>query len=273
MNLIGKILVTLIFVMSLVYLGFATTVYSTHQNWKDKATKFKGEITKVEQQKNDIQIKLDAEVKKLAAERDQAQTMLGAAQKARDDLAKEIESKAAELAKLETDLRERTAAAATANQNLAAADEKVGKLRQDIVDVRKQRDDNFKLATQLQDEKNALDADKKRLDVVNAKLAEQVAKAKLVLDRNGLSIETNVDGIPPKVDGVVLAVADNLVEMSIGSDDGIARGHELNVSRASKFVSRVKVISTTPDRAVGQVMTEYQKGRIEKDDRVATRIQ
>jgi hypothetical protein len=273
MNLIGKILVTLIFVMSLVYLGFATSVYSTHQNWKDRVTKLKADIAKGEQAKNEIQTKLDAEAKKLAAERDAAQQALGMAQQARESLAKEIEAKAAELAKLETDLRDRTAAAATANQNLAAADAKVEKLRQEVADVRTQRDENFKKATVLQDEKNALGADKKRLDDVNAKLAEQVAKAKLVLDRNGLSIETNVDGIPPKVDGIVLAVADNLVELSIGSDDGLARGHELNVSRASKFVGKVKIISTSPEKSVGQVLTDFQKGRIEKDDRVATRIQ
>ncbi len=273
MNLIGKILVILIFVMSLVYLGFATTVYSTHQNWKARVTKLKADISKADQQKVEVQTKLDAEVKKLQAERDAAQQLLGTAQQAREALAKEIEAKAAELAKLETDLRDRTAAAATANQNLAAADAKVEKLRQEIVDIRTQRDANFKKATELQDEKNALGADKKRLEDVNAKLGEQMAKAKLVLDRNGLSVETNVDGIPPKLDGIVLAVADNLVELSIGSDDGLARGHELSVSRASKFVGKVRVISTTPDKAVAQVIADYQKGRIEKDDRVATRIQ
>ena len=35
MNLFGKILVALNLVMSLVFMGFAVAVYSTHQNWRD----------------------------------------------------------------------------------------------------------------------------------------------------------------------------------------------------------------------------------------------
>ena len=39
MNLIGKIFVVLIFVMSLVFMSFAVAVYGTHQNWKVEAAK------------------------------------------------------------------------------------------------------------------------------------------------------------------------------------------------------------------------------------------
>jgi len=35
MNLFGKILIMLNLLMSLVFMGFAVAVYSTHKNWKD----------------------------------------------------------------------------------------------------------------------------------------------------------------------------------------------------------------------------------------------
>ena len=35
MNLVGKIFIMLIFVMSLFWMGFAVVVYATHTNWKD----------------------------------------------------------------------------------------------------------------------------------------------------------------------------------------------------------------------------------------------
>ncbi len=35
MNLVGKIFVVLIFVMSLVFMSFAMAVYATHRNWRD----------------------------------------------------------------------------------------------------------------------------------------------------------------------------------------------------------------------------------------------
>ena len=36
MNLVGKILTVLIFVMSLVFMSFTVAVYSTHRNWRDE---------------------------------------------------------------------------------------------------------------------------------------------------------------------------------------------------------------------------------------------
>ena len=35
MNLFGKVLVVLIFVMSIVFMTFTMLVYSTHRNWKE----------------------------------------------------------------------------------------------------------------------------------------------------------------------------------------------------------------------------------------------
>ena len=273
MNLIGKILVTLIFVMSLVFLGFAVTVYATHQNWKLKADNFKKEIANLSQQRNDLQTKLDAETKRLQEEIKASQELLAKAQSKRDELVKEVAGLQEGLSKKDEEIRQSLAAAKTANENLAAADGKVEKLREEIQTVRTDRDKNFQEIVRLTAEKNGLLGDKKQLDEINTKLAQQLAKAKLVLDRNSLSIETNVDGIPPKVDGIVLQVANDLVELSLGSDDGIAQGHTLDVSRSTKYVGRLVVIRTTPDKSVGKVLPEYLKGKIERDDRVATRLQ
>ena len=40
MNLVGKIFIVLILVMSLVFMSFAVVVYATHHNWKEVATRF-----------------------------------------------------------------------------------------------------------------------------------------------------------------------------------------------------------------------------------------
>jgi hypothetical protein len=80
-------------------------------------------------------------------------------------------------------------------------------------------------------------------------------------------------GPPPKIEGVVTAVnPQGLVEISIGSDDGIREGHKLDVYRANPptYLGRIEVIKTTPDRAVGKILPELQKGAIRKGDRVAT---
>ena len=38
MNLLGKVLVMVIFIESLAFMFFAVSVYSTHKNWRDEVT-------------------------------------------------------------------------------------------------------------------------------------------------------------------------------------------------------------------------------------------
>ena len=84
---------------------------------------------------------------------------------------------------------------------------------------------------------------------------------------------TDVANIPPVVDGVVTAVgANDLIEISIGSDDGIRQGHTLEVYRDASYLGRVVIQSTEPDRAVARVLKDFRKGIIRKGDRVATKL-
>ena len=101
-----------------------------------------------------------------------------------------------------------------------------------------------------------------------------MAKMKMVLDRHGLTPDSLVAHIPPKVDGVVLEVSDqDLVEISIGADDGLKIGHELDVYRDNAVPGADQVLRTTdPDRAVGQVMKNLQRGQIKRGDRVTTKF-
>ena len=86
---------------------------------------------------------------------------------------------------------------------------------------------------------------------------------------------------PPKVDGVVTAVGEkhladkHLFEVSIGSDDGLKAGMELDVFRttdgAAVFVGRSVILKTDPDRSVAQMLAEHRKDAVCTGDRVTTR--
>ena len=62
-----------------------------------------------------------------------------------------------------------------------------------------------------------------------------------------------------------------LVAVSIGSDDGLKPGHTVEVFNNSKYLGRVEILKTSPDKAVGRVDVNYQQGPIQEGDRVATR--
>ena len=93
---------------------------------------------------------------------------------------------------------------------------------------------------------------------------------------NNLDPATPVDAIKPSVDGFVSKTQRKngvmLVEISIGSDDGLKPGHTVEVFRNTKYKGRLEILKTAPDRAVGRVDVRFQQGPIQEGDRVATRL-
>jgi len=104
-------------------------------------------------------------------------------------------------------------------------------------------------------------------------LATEITQMKMVMDAHGLTKTTLVSKIPPKVEGRVLAVgAKDLIEISIGADDGLKEGHALEVYRGNTYLGRITIIKTSPDRAVGQIVKELQRGQIKQGDNVSTKL-
>jgi hypothetical protein len=67
--------------------------------------------------------------------------------------------------------------------------------------------------------------------------------------------------------GVVMTVnTTNLVEVSMGSDDGLKAGQEMVVYRGKQFLGQITISSLTPDRAVGAIDKSLQRGKIVQGD-------
>ena len=60
--------------------------------------------------------------------------------------------------------------------------------------------------------------------------------------------------------------------MTIGADDGLKQGNTVEVYRGDKYLGRIEIVKTSPDRAVGRVDRRFQTGVIQEGDRVATRL-
>ena len=83
-------------------------------------------------------------------------------------------------------------------------------------------------------------------------------------------------GVVPTVDGVVSQTRRSggaqYVEVTIGADDGLKTGNTLEVFRGDRYLGRLDIVSTSPDKSVGKVDRRYQQGQIQEGDRVATRL-
>ena len=284
MNTIGKIFVFALFIMSLVFMSFAVALYSTHTNWRDEIMRTKEQVKQGQRigwkaQLDDAQ----AERAKLSAEITRYQSDVAASEAARDQVVAKIQTaleeknKDLEVLRKEKEARElerekAQAELAAARLELEAASKVVADLRaevrtqQDKVDEQVDRAAN--LASELHEKESFLEIASER----RAQLEKQVANARLLLQQSGLSIDSLPRDAVPTIDGVVTNVVDDSIELSLGGDDGLQMGHELDVYRNDQYLGRVRVVSIKPDRAVAVVIREFARGVIQRGDKVATRL-
>lgn len=277
MTLVGRIFVVLILLFSLVFMSFATMVYSTHTNWRDvilnPQTGLKPQLDRERARGTELQNRLDALTKDIATERQQRDASLAALEAEKESLREERDRTVKEIADYVQKSQTAAAAMEATQQTLAKLRGEIDVLRQNIRDVQKDKEDQFKQVVELTDKLFQSQGEEDRLKAKNLELLEQVGRQKLVLDRHSLNEFEPVDGIPPKMDGIVLAINDEgFVEISLGADDGLRKGHTLEVYRANKYLGRIEVIDSAPDKAVAKIVPQYRQGNIQKEDRVATRL-
>jgi len=292
MNLVGKILTVFILVMSLVFMSFAVAVYATHKNWRevvmrpesgpggdlglmhqlkneqDRYDELKGEKDKLEARltaEKDAAVqtlrKLDTDFSLLKQENEQLQTRLDESDQERRKLLAQMKNTEARLAAL---------------RKVVEGDEDQGGnipgLRKDILQAQKERDQAINDVIRLTDEKFQALNELNRLIDHQQLLKRDLDNAVAVLIKHNLPREPRPEQ-PPLLDGLVRGtLGDQLVEISLGSDDGLVPGHRLEVYRSSGYVGRIEVLRTDVDRSVCQVVPGTVQRRVQKDDLVTSKL-
>jgi hypothetical protein len=129
------------------------------------------------------------------------------------------------------------------------------------------------------DATEAQDQTQGELNIVRAQnqaITRQVARMSKLLRANGIDPGLDPDFLMEPSDGIVSAIrrkgATQLIEVTIGADDGLQAGHTVEVFRGSKYLGRAEIIQTSPDRAIGKLDRRFLRGQIQEGDRVATRL-
>ena len=271
MDTLGKIFVFAVMVMSVVFMSFAIAIFSSHTNWQKESERLQTELEQAVAERAAKESELTTLIDQNAAsEKDQEQVVKKletALQQKNTELADLKKKREAELSNLDKDIAELS----EAKDERDAADELVGKLREEIHGLqdklKKSVNDGASLASELHQSESELAMTTER----KKQLEEQVANAREGGQQNGLAVKRPEIGIPV-VGGVVTAIANDLAEVSIGSDDGLQAGHELEVFRADEYLGRLRVVSVKPDRAVVRVLKDFARGIVQRGDRVATRL-
>jgi hypothetical protein len=281
MTHVGKILVVAIMAFSLVFLGTSTVVFMTSKNWKQETEKQKAEVGKVKKSLTEAQASVDAAKKELAdalGQKDTATKQLG-------DRIRSLEDQNKRDLEQITDVREKLT---KAQESAKSALEEAGAKREETTLLRTQKSAVEKQANEFKLRQADLTDKIRELERIldtatrnNKDLLEQVGKFTTLLQKNGLPTDiSQIKGVEklPSVQGQIKRVdaSNRRVEMTIGSDDGLVVGHELNLFRLSpkpEFLGKIQIVAVDPDQAVGKVIGKtYQGKKIKEGDIVSSTI-
>jgi len=276
MTLLGKFLAMLIFILSAAFMVLALAVNASHRNWRDvvlaPSTGLKARV-EVASRTNE-QLRADAQRTRAALDREQAarRTALAALQTQLDQIDQVLRASEASVQQLEAKNTELSQLDRSRAEELQRLTEETRKLRDQIRSEQEDRDTLFAETLQMTDQMNRLRGIVQQQGERNQQLLAQVTRYREVVEMKGIDINEPLDGAPPDRNGTILVVdrPRNMVEVSIGFDDGLRDGHLLDITRAGRYIGKAKIRRTEPNRAVAEILKDYETASIQEGDRVDT---
>ncbi len=287
MTHVGKILVFLNLIFSLVVGGFVIAIYVARAHWVEQfkqlqdqnavlvasAKTFQSEAEKAKQDAAAVIAKKDSELKNVQQENKVA---LDTITQLRD-----------EMGKVQTARRQEGALSTTYSQEVAKRQEDVSQLRETL---RKERENNNTLVkknAELADQATVAQIERRAVQEQNGRLEKQLQQvykdmARIRANGGGSTTMARSGGKnPPQedVEGLVKNTdPSGLMTITIGSDAGLSKGHTLELFRVntaspsqSRYLGTVRILEAEAHQAVvqpvGRLSAPPQPG-----DRVASRI-
>jgi len=277
MTALGKILVFVNLVFSLIVAGLIVVVYIARTNWAAGYADYQKSYQAADASLKATQAEAQEAQRNLAKRIQELQGQAAAAQTA---LETEKAAKAAADRAVEEERKKGTGESATVAA-LKADVERRDKEVRNLEEAVKQKDDQItklvKSNNDLRDQKVAADITantmKERLEQAarqNEELSRQLAQGR----RGGGAGDGGARDNPPQqnVEGLVKQTdPSGLVVISIGSDAGLARGHTLDVYRYTPsplYLGQIRLTDVQPNQAVGRPVSRMRSSP-QVGDRVA----
>lgn len=289
MSFLGKILIVAQLVLSVLFMCAAGAVFSTHVSWKKQYDDQKAQITRQQTDHSaevaNLNQKIDALTKQAADEQNRANAIVGREQQLTQQVAALTQTNSS----LNQQLQRQTGLAETKSNEAEFRQAEAERQRVQNETLSKSLDEQIRITVALQDELGTLQQTHAALMAQQAETAGELAKLQKIV--RAAELPTDAQSVaalaepPPPVEGVVQDVRKDqtnrtkFVYISLGSDDGLRVGNELDVYRTAernngraKYLGRIKIWSVFPDTAVGLVVEAAKNGIIEVGDNVTTKL-
>ncbi|MAG92124.1 MAG: hypothetical protein CMJ48_00015 [Planctomycetaceae bacterium] len=290
MNFVGKVFVVLQLLGGFALMGFAGAVFSAQQNWKAHSESVQQALDKKTADLTAMETELEKRKDQATEDRNAFEDKIRGLEAQLTETNRENVDLAKTNEQLNTDLAtSEQLAKTTADQEKARRFEA---LEMRKINVKLHEDLNAKTAA-IQKHKDEIFAQKIRLEHYLAKhdkLQSDHALAKKVLAQHAIKFDprdpTLLVGVTPPtlVVGHIIETRPTknrnveYAEISLGSDDDIAKGHTLYIYRTGgkpgeqpKYLGKLHIIDVYTDTAVGTV-ERVKTGVIRKGDNVTTKL-
>ena len=291
MSLFGKLLLGVQLVLSVCFLALAGAVYSTQTTFKQKY-----ELTN--QQLVDARKQYDAAVAEKAAAETARDTAVAAAENDRDLFKGQLDNTQARLtAAIEAKNlaeanyeRERAVASVTTSEAEYRKDEAINRrtvnsnLSQRLEQVNQRN-------TELQDQVFSAQLKASQLQDLYDDSESELVQLRRAVRTSGTALASGDVRVPqssveppPPIDGLIKNIKEDktgrvdLVEISVGSDDGLKKGQTLDAYRGAdngqrpKYLGKIELVAVYNDSAVARVVSATKSGIIERGDRVTSQL-
>lgn len=281
MTLLGKFFTATICLLAAIFMVLSLVVNATHRNWRSVAVEgINGEpgLTSQIESLERVNSQLRDEKKSIQSSLDREQaarrTALASLQTQLDQLAGELQQSESQVQQLTAQNTELVQTDASRVEQLTQLNDENIKLRASISEEQQNRDELFNQLLAATDAGNQLRGLKQQLEERNEQLVKQVTRFQEVVTSKGIDVNAPLDGAPPQRNGRVLVIdrPNRLAQISIGSDEGLRKGHFLEVTRDGRYVGKLKVLRTDVDQAVTQILEDYSESTLREGDRVDTTI-
>lgn len=282
-NVVGKMLIVMQLVFSILFMCFAGAVYTFQGQWRAQAQKLTADLAVAQRQTEDA---ISARTRDTTLLTDQ----LKAAESARDNAEAKLDDAAIQVQTVQEQLAavmlERDKAIADAQVATTEAAARVVEATALNKEVRSQQIRIAELRQEIQlTEDKLLDSQGKLAgaEEMEEQLLTEVGNLKDLLRLNDIDPRTVIPAgsVPQQVEKVDGFVGDTLrnqsrtqelVKITIGSDDRIHRDMILTVYRKDKYVCQVRVMEVFPDEAICVVEEKTRNDLVQVGDNVTTKI-
>jgi len=289
MSLIGKFFVVMQILLSVTFMGFAVTVFTFQTNWKAKADAEQQAKQQSQAEVQNLQSEFDKFRQDTTSTLRSAEDKAERAEAANSALQRQLEDRTRENERLANDLQSQSTLAEVTEDEAKARGTEAMTQRTVNLELHGKLKENKGELLQAQDEIHNLKVARDNLTTKNKQLVEELAFLRKVVRNNNLETDPRVYAAqtdpPPVLQGRVLNAAENrqgavdLIEISIGSDDGLVKGHRLFVYRSglnpgedAKYLGQIELVFVDSDSAVGTVIEKAKNGIIKRGDNVTSKL-